>query len=197
MEWWGFSLEHGWVFLDRSIPCNQPNSYAKLIFINCNTGEPFFEERKKWNRPDYIFEKRYIEESTDSSELLSNEIEKIKESLPIFKDASLKEWEKIKPALTNSSQDLHSNYEWLSGSFYSLSPEKRIESAKLAHSNFLTRIGKPFLGYVDGSKPHYRRVTHCYSCKRTLDNSLDIECKACAWIICPCGACGCGWGGRF
>lgn len=41
-----------------------------------------------------------------------------------------------------------------------------------------------------------RRVTHCYNCHEPLDNSVDIECVACGWILCACGACGCGYGGR-
>lgn len=38
-----------------------------------------------------------------------------------------------------------------------------------------------------------RRVTHCYRCKTNLDNATDVECIACGWIICMCGACGCGY----
>ena len=38
-----------------------------------------------------------------------------------------------------------------------------------------------------------RRVTHCYACKARLDNSTDVECVSCGWILCPCGACGCGY----
>lgn len=41
--------------------------------------------------------------------------------------------------------------------------------------------------------PRRHRVTHCYSCKRGLDNKLFFECNACHWIICTCGACGCGY----
>jgi hypothetical protein len=40
-----------------------------------------------------------------------------------------------------------------------------------------------------------RRVTHCYACQQDLDNSIDIECIACNWILCSCGACGCGYAG--
>ncbi len=38
---------------------------------------------------------------------------------------------------------------------------------------------------------HRRRVTHCWLCKRGLDNLIDVECVACGWIVCRCGACGC------
>ena len=41
--------------------------------------------------------------------------------------------------------------------------------------------------------PRQHRVTHCYSCKRHLDSKVFLECSACHWIICGCGACGCGY----
>ena len=37
------------------------------------------------------------------------------------------------------------------------------------------------------------RKTHCYNCKTSLDNYIDYECTSCGWIICSCGACGCGF----
>jgi hypothetical protein len=37
------------------------------------------------------------------------------------------------------------------------------------------------------------RFTHCYDCKRDL-NSIDFSvCSECGWIMCICGACGCGY----
>jgi hypothetical protein len=62
------------------------------------------------------------------------------------------------------------------------------------HKERLARLGKEYMGIrpVMGARP--RRVTHCYSCKGRLDNSIDIECVACGWILCGCGACGCGFG---
>ena len=41
--------------------------------------------------------------------------------------------------------------------------------------------------------PRAHRVTHCYNCKQHLDNKIFLECSACNWIICSCGACGCGY----
>lgn len=36
------------------------------------------------------------------------------------------------------------------------------------------------------------RVSHCWNCKQKVDNSIDLECSACGWIVCgECGACGC------
>ena len=66
---------------------------------------------------------------------------------------------------------------------------------EVAHANFLHARGLPAqeLRRVTHRRSH--RVTHCYACKELLDNSIDLECTACNWIICSCGACGCGWKG--
>ena len=37
-----------------------------------------------------------------------------------------------------------------------------------------------------------KRQPHCYECSEKLDNEYDLECSRCGWIICHCGACGCG-----
>ncbi|MEC8849769.1 MAG: hypothetical protein VYB93_10975 [Pseudomonadota bacterium] len=68
-----------------------------------------------------------------------------------------------------------------------LSPEER-------HKERLERLGRMYLGVVRATpNSRRRRFTHCYACRRDLDNSIDIECVACGWIICTCGACGCGY----
>jgi len=37
-----------------------------------------------------------------------------------------------------------------------------------------------------------RRTARCWNCHRFLDNYAEFECLACGWILCKCGACGCG-----
>jgi hypothetical protein len=61
-----------------------------------------------------------------------------------------------------------------------------------AHQRFLACRGLP-LASTRRSSGRLRRVTHCYNCKSNLDNAVDVECEACGWIICSCGACGCGY----
>lgn len=60
------------------------------------------------------------------------------------------------------------------------------------HKQFLRERGLPdnVMRSATGNRSH--RVTHCWSCKSHLDNSVDVECVSCMWIICVCGACGCG-----
>ena len=58
---------------------------------------------------------------------------------------------------------------------------------------FLTLKGKSFSGFRPRSKQLSQRVTHCYNCRKHLDSTVDVECVACSWILCNCGACGCGF----
>jgi hypothetical protein len=41
------------------------------------------------------------------------------------------------------------------------------------------------------SKKKNIRETHCYKCKRNIDNKNLFECSSCGWIICKCWSCGC------
>jgi hypothetical protein len=60
------------------------------------------------------------------------------------------------------------------------------------HRRFLRERGLPDNGIRQATTRLQHRVTHCWSCKGGLDNSIDVECATCGWIICDCGACGCG-----
>lgn len=58
---------------------------------------------------------------------------------------------------------------------------------------FLERHGRVFAGTQPRSKTLPFRVTHCYACKEHLDSTTNLECIACHWILCQCGACGCAY----
>jgi hypothetical protein len=61
------------------------------------------------------------------------------------------------------------------------------------HREFLASIGKPDVG--QGAVSRFDRSNHCYKCKGPVNNTFDLECRACGWIICSyCAACGCGYG---
>lgn len=64
---------------------------------------------------------------------------------------------------------------------------------KQIHSQFLADRDLP---YCDATTPTKRgRVSKCWNCKQPVDNSVDLECSSCEWIICGlCGACGCAYG---
>lgn len=61
------------------------------------------------------------------------------------------------------------------------------------HRRFLNNAGRSEVKTVKARKRV--RVSHCWNCKQPVDNSIDLECSACGWIICgSCGACGCTYG---
>jgi hypothetical protein len=61
------------------------------------------------------------------------------------------------------------------------------------HQEKMEWAGKKYKGFRQREIKKLSRVTHFYSCKEQLDNSIDIECVSCNWILCWCGACGCGF----
>lgn len=77
-------------------------------------------------------------------------------------------------------------------SFDLIKMQSDLSSIKEYHKEFLAAKGIPYRGVNHSGKRSYR-TTGCYSCKGHLDNKIDIECVACNWIICRCGACGCGY----
>lgn len=194
MEWWGYSSERGWVFLDREILCNKPNGSPQLLFVQCNNCEMFMEERKRWEPPIYVFEGRFLQSLQEEVRAqLAAELQGYKEDIETLRQTAREGWKKLEAAKLDAAGDWGTNFEWLAGLYETLTPEQRIEKAIAAHGQFLGARGKPNLGYVKRTIPARRRVTHCYRCKKSLDNAIDVECKACGWIICGCGACGCGW----
>ncbi|MBI3917717.1 MAG: hypothetical protein HY322_12010 [Betaproteobacteria bacterium] len=60
MQWWGYSKEHGWVVLDRSIPRNVPGIKEDLLFLRCRDATTFIEKREKWTRPHYTYAPVYL-----------------------------------------------------------------------------------------------------------------------------------------
>ena len=64
------------------------------------------------------------------------------------------------------------------------------------HREFLSLARRPYAGVRAPGRTKHRRVAHCYSCGSALDSATDIECVACGWIVCWCGACGCGYSER-
>ena len=70
-------------------------------------------------------------------------------------------------------------------------PSARREMAIQAHEEYLSARG---LAESATAKPKKssRSVTDCAACKRKFANPVKLECATCHWLICQCGACGCG-----
>ena len=68
--------------------------------------------------------------------------------------------------------------------------EERVFQA--ARITFFEKLGRDNPG-IRPAKNRVRRFTHCYNCTKPLDSSIDVECNECGWLVCACGACGCGY----
>jgi hypothetical protein len=66
------------------------------------------------------------------------------------------------------------------------------DRAESEHKKRLEKLGLPYKG-VNQNPTKEHRATYCYACGENLDSAIDLECVACGWILCKCGACGCGF----
>lgn len=163
-DWWGFSFQHGWVLLDRNIPNNKTNN---LIFLRASDWSHYEDTRENWN----------------NTKLYNGAMFYIK-SLP--KEKQKDALEKYEGIIKNN-QKLEV-YAKLVGIF----EPKYFEVVENKHKAFIKRLNK-HIGTLKKSDAG-TRSSHCYNCKRKVDNSFDFECSICNWIVCGhCGACGCGY----
>jgi len=85
MQWWGHSKEHGWVVLDRSIPCNAPGIKKDLLFLRCRDSIIFDAKRESWNPPAFRFAPNYLRDlASPASEDAAAELEGFKLRWPEF-----------------------------------------------------------------------------------------------------------------
>lgn len=87
----------------------------------------------------------------------------------------------------NALQELKKQFEHKKEEFYSAVIRAR-------HHQFLADRG--LSGRGTRRAVERNRASFCWNCKQPVDNSIDLECSVCRWIICgSCGACGCTYGG--
>ena len=78
-----------------------------------------------------------------------------------------------------------------------LSDKKNIENIiKRNHERSLANSGiknPEKIGIYKAEPNKRKRETHCYGCGHDLSSFEDFSCKKCNWLLCTCGACGCGY----
>lgn len=85
MQWWGYSKEHGWVVLDRRIPCNTPGLKVDLLFLRCRDATTFSVSRETWNAPLYTYAPNYIRDLVPPGSVEATaELEALKVRWPEF-----------------------------------------------------------------------------------------------------------------
>jgi hypothetical protein len=70
------------------------------------------------------------------------------------------------------------------------------KTGKVSRVELPERLVQQFVQWKSGASRNQTtermRMAYCWNCKGKIDNSLDAECDTCGWILCHCGACGCG-----
>jgi hypothetical protein len=87
-QWWGYSKEHGWVVLDRTVPCNAPALGVDLQFLRCRDVKIFPEKRERWIPPHYRFAPNHILDlSPADADAATVELASLKARWPEFERA--------------------------------------------------------------------------------------------------------------
>ena len=70
--------------------------------------------------------------------------------------------------------------------------EREIANTEQMHKQFVSLAHIDYPGTHEPMHTSFSRNAECLQCRRTLGSDLNIECKACHWMVCRnCGACGC------
>ena len=187
MQWWGYSNEHGWVVLDRSIPSNRPGIDDDLLFLRCRDSTIFFTTRGAWNAPMYVFAPNYIRGlSPLDADVATRELEALQCRWPELQAEIQGQYREAAERAVAASLEAERAQQ-------RAALERKRQYAIVNHQRFLESRGIPYQGISEASQRKDHRITHCYSCHHPLDNAIDAECVVCRWIICTCGACGCGY----
>ena len=95
--WWGYSKEHGWVVLDRTLPSNKSGLVADFFFCQCSDASTFVDKRSKWVAPFYVYASIYISSlQPPESEAAAADFQALKDRWPEFQAAIIQqyqEWE--------------------------------------------------------------------------------------------------------
>jgi hypothetical protein len=96
---------------------------------------------------------------------------------------------------------LNDNGEFVAGELLAKAQEEKKSASDLLlsehqirverHRVFLEKQGKT--GDAKIIEPRSNRAAHCYACECNLSSKSNLECTNCSWLICKCGACGCGY----
>lgn len=99
--WWGYSKDHGWVIIDRTLPPNKSGRSQDFLFFRCRDSVTFLDKRSRWFAPRYIYASTYINSLTHpESEEAALEYGKLKSRWSEFEAEIRRQYE----ALENDRQ---------------------------------------------------------------------------------------------
>ncbi len=191
-QWWGHSAKRGWVVLDRTLEENKIRKGGEWLFYDTVSKSFFRITDQTWRAPDYIFSPDFIASLTPDSQ---REVSATLSALQIdFSDLT----EQYQELLVSEAAEKRTAENLKIAQTVEL--QLRLETERWEREKEAFPENRAiFLRGLDLIDPGTRkvvslvRVARCYRCSQPLDNRIDIECNACGWIICTCGACGCGF----
>ena len=94
--WWGYSKQHGWVVLDRTLPSNKSGLIADFFFCRCSDSSTFVDKRSKWLAPHYIYASVYISSlDAHESEVAAADYQLLKARWPEFQAEIIKQYREM------------------------------------------------------------------------------------------------------
>lgn len=173
--WWGYNKDEGIVVVDTSVRGNSIQYFGKTLFLRCSDLSLFVE---CWPCPDF-----HGENSSYFGTLPTKLRNGIKDEIENFKNL----WRDYKSIINSHVSD---------GKDFIVAQTLQQSRAYLFEVNrqrFFHKLGisVPRVRSSGSNKP---RQTRCYNCKKAINNEMNAECCSCGWIVCFCGACGCGYG---
>ncbi|HYE35292.1 hypothetical protein [Methylocaldum sp.] len=128
--WWGYSRDHGWVIIDRTIPPNKSDRSQEFLFFRCRDSVTFLDKRSRWAAPRYIYASTYINSLTH----------------PESEEAAL-EYGKLKSRWTEFEAEIRSQYESIENERQQSEQERvRLEVAKKGIKATKARVRKAAAG---------------------------------------------------
>ena len=175
-EHWFYIDSHGWFIVDLSDPMNQSEHAAIRIVKQVSTSETAEVDHQFFNavmKQDWVLiceERNCFEEFVELNTQwnLSNKEER---------DRREREKQEREALLNNLFSQIPSY------------------DAKQKHRLIIQAKGDHYKGVrlpEEVQSNSYRRHARCWNCHKYLDSYAELQCKACGWMLCKCGACGCG-----
>lgn len=63
--WWGYSRDHGWVVIDRTITLNKSGLSRDILYFRCRDSTIFLDSRSRWRDPLFIYASTYLKALPD------------------------------------------------------------------------------------------------------------------------------------
>ncbi len=175
-EHWFYVDEHGWFIADLSDPINQSEHATKAIVQQVTTAKTIEVNRRVF---DAVQEQDWL--------VVCKERDCFDDFVDLHKQWNLRNREERDRKKREEEERLRLLIELF----------KQIPKydTRQRHRLIIQAKGDRYKGVRSPEEVQassYRRHARCWNCHKYLDNYAELQCKGCGWMLCKCGACGCG-----